>query len=283
MSADWLKMSTSLDRNPKVHRICDLLNASTTEVIGLLYLFWAQADTYTDDGFIKGQTKSSIDRYLHKPGAAAAFEDVGWLKEVEGGVLLPNYAEHNGETTKRRILKHQEQKRRRIQKRTEASDEDKVKPIPASNEDAENSNEAKFAPQEQVQVPEQSSSSKKNNALLDQQAEELRLLYPRIVGKTPALREIKKALTKKSFEQLKEAVTAYAAAVMGADPQFIPHCATWMSQGRYDDDRADWKHTGKGSGKANGYTKSLCRVEDDEWTKQFEASLSGGDAPSVTN
>lgn len=73
-------------------------------------------------------------------------------------------------------------------------------------------------------------------------------IYPRREGKLKALESIRKALTVKPEADLREAVTAYAAAVAqwpAADrAQFVPHPATWFNQGRYDDDRTTWQRSG---------------------------------------
>lgn len=65
--------------------------------------------------------------------------------------------------------------------------------------------------------------------------------YPKKVGKPRAIQSIIKALKAKTFDELLEATTAYAAARVGQDPQFTPYPASWFNAGRYDDDRSTWK------------------------------------------
>lgn len=72
------------------------------------------------------------------------------------------------------------------------------------------------------------------------QAAEIFDLYPRKVARDKALVEIRKALRKVSFEELKEAVSEYARSRAGKDEQFTPHPATWFGEGRWADDRRDW-------------------------------------------
>ena len=40
---------------------------------------------------------------------------------------------------------------------------------------------------------------------------------------------------------LLEAAKAYAVAKAGCDVQYVPHGATWLNGGRYDDDRSLWE------------------------------------------
>lgn len=74
--------------------------------------------------------------------------------------------------------------------------------------------------------------------------------YPRKVGKTKACTIIKSLLAKNppSFApELLGKVAAYAVAVKSwpaGDERYIPHPATWFSQGRYDDDPATWLRNG---------------------------------------
>lgn len=71
-------------------------------------------------------------------------------------------------------------------------------------------------------------------------AEEIYQAYPKRVGKPAAKLKIKKALAEVPFERLLELTIAYAQAVNGQDPQFVPHPATWFNQARYNDDPSTW-------------------------------------------
>ncbi len=70
--------------------------------------------------------------------------------------------------------------------------------------------------------------------------------YPRKVGKAAALKAIDRAIKSGAItaDTLLAKVKAYAAAVATwpeADRQFIPHPATWVNAGRYDDDPTTWQ------------------------------------------
>ena len=68
--------------------------------------------------------------------------------------------------------------------------------------------------------------------------EQFRKRYPRKVAMAAAFKKIEalkktKAIT---FEQLIAGVERYATAMEGKDMKYIAHPATWIGQGRYDDD-----------------------------------------------
>lgn len=90
--------------------------------------------------------------------------------------------------------------------------------------------------------------------------------YPLKVGKTEC---------RKAFEKLPDkahviaAAKEYGAAVAlwkDEDRKFIPHPATWLNQGRYDDDRATWQRNAQPKDKWQDHIdrrEALAREKDD--------------------
>ncbi len=87
------------------------------------------------------------------------------------------------------------------------------------------------------------------------------LAYPRKVSKKAALKAYTKAVAEVATEhgcskaeaqgRLLEAVTAFAGSDIGrGPPRYIPHPATWLNSGRYDDDPSAWKDSS--NAQANG-------------------------------
>lgn len=62
--------------------------------------------------------------------------------------------------------------------------------------------------------------------------------YPRKVGKLAAQRAFEKALKLTTVENIQKALHTLNQEVRGKDPQYIPHPATWLNQGRWDDEQA---------------------------------------------
>ena len=66
--------------------------------------------------------------------------------------------------------------------------------------------------------------------------EELWTLFPRKVGKDDAFRSWKKVRGRIEHDALKTAISKHAALVAGKEKQFIPHPATWLNDGRWQDE-----------------------------------------------
>lgn len=64
--------------------------------------------------------------------------------------------------------------------------------------------------------------------------------YPKKVSKPDALRAIAKALKKMPVTDLMAKTRAYAQAVIGKNPKYIPNPATWFNGERYSDDPSTW-------------------------------------------
>jgi hypothetical protein len=102
--------------------------------------------------------------------------------------------------------------------------------------------------------PPKKTVSRKETALLAQQAEAIYAAYPRKVGKPAALKAINATIKLESlkqdlglsYQQLLEKTRLYARARAQAisknheESKFTPHPATWFNQQRYMDDPIEW-------------------------------------------
>ena len=61
-------------------------------------------------------------------------------------------------------------------------------------------------------------------------------LYPRKIGKEAAKKSFAKSLKKAPAQKIIEAADQFALACRGKEKKFIPHPATWLNQGRWDDE-----------------------------------------------
>jgi hypothetical protein len=111
MAGDWIKMRIDLQTHPKVVRILSALQSDKFRVIGGLHAVWSVFDTHSTDGRLIGYTPDALDHVIGWPGFAAAMISVQWLVSTTDGCLaLPEFAEHNGQSAKRRA---EDQKRKR--------------------------------------------------------------------------------------------------------------------------------------------------------------------------
>lgn len=104
MAGDWIKMRGNLWDDPRVARLCDLVDAGEAAVIGGLYWLWATADQHSEDGVMPGLTLRSIDRKTGLSGFGDALVVVGWLADHPEGVRICHFEEHNGTSAKARMM-----------------------------------------------------------------------------------------------------------------------------------------------------------------------------------
>ncbi|UZZ12423.1 DnaT-like ssDNA-binding domain-containing protein [Ectopseudomonas mendocina] len=122
MAGEWIKMRTNLWDDPRVSHLCDLVDQPEAMVVGALYWLWSMADEHSEDGLLPGLTLRAIDRKTGVAGIGQALVQIGWLAEVEGGVEVVKFAEHNGASAKRRC---QDAQRKAAARNVSASEADK--------------------------------------------------------------------------------------------------------------------------------------------------------------
>ena len=102
MAGDWIKMRTNLWDDPRVSNLCDLTGCNEAAVIGGLYWLWATADDHSADGELHGLTLAAIARKTGVSNLGTALSQIGWIEEIDGGVRLIRFSEHNGTSAKKR-------------------------------------------------------------------------------------------------------------------------------------------------------------------------------------
>lgn len=102
MAGDWIKMRDNLWDDPRVASLCDATGQTEAPIIGGLYWLWAMADQHTEDGILPGLSTRAVDRKVGIPGFGAALVQIQWLAEVEGGLQIVRFDEHNGQSAKTR-------------------------------------------------------------------------------------------------------------------------------------------------------------------------------------
>jgi len=111
MAGDWIKMRTNLDSDPRVIEMASELGTSELHIVGCLWKVWAWADSHTLDGNAIRVTDVTLNRFTCA-GFCDALRKVGWLEGRGNSLSFPRFAEHNGQTakkrceTKERVAKH---------------------------------------------------------------------------------------------------------------------------------------------------------------------------------
>lgn len=113
MSANWIKWIKGLVRRREVIAVANKLSTDRRVVACCCMMMWEWADDNTIDGHVEGVTAGDIDAEVGLNGFSLAVESVGWLRFHEGGVSIPRWDRHNGESAKSRALATERQSRKR--------------------------------------------------------------------------------------------------------------------------------------------------------------------------
>lgn len=113
MSANWIKILTSLPESPKILRISAALGRSRYECLGRCMALWAWADSHTETGLLRGLSAGDIDGKFDCVGFFDSLQSVGWADETPEGVVLPRWEEHNSQSAKRRATDASAKRQRR--------------------------------------------------------------------------------------------------------------------------------------------------------------------------
>ena len=227
----WIKMRTDLIGDPRVIQLSASLGIDEVTVIGHLYAFWAWADNHivadgSSDGHAKGVTPEWLDAHLRRPGFSQAMLDVEWVTfKTGGGITIPDFDVHMSESAKTRGLAA-ERKRRQRAGVTQMSHKSCDKSVTREDKNREENIKPPYNPPRTggVSVPATFT--------------EWWAAYPRKVGKQAAIRAWRriealpplKAMLHKLAEQIESEQWTQDAG------RYIPNPATYLNQGRWDDE-----------------------------------------------
>lgn len=99
------------------------MGVTDVTALGAIVHAWMVADGHADDeGFIEHLSFETLNSMIGIEKLAEAMADVGWIKEVQGGLQFIDYKEHNGSTAKTRALNQKRQAKKRKDDVTEERD-----------------------------------------------------------------------------------------------------------------------------------------------------------------
>lgn len=103
MAGDWIKLEHSTPDKPEVVQLAIILDFEDHDLAWAKCVrLWIWADQQSIDGNALSVTDSFIDRYTRVTGFAAALRKVGWLGGRDSRLSIPNFARHNGQSSKTR-------------------------------------------------------------------------------------------------------------------------------------------------------------------------------------
>ena len=121
----WIKMRTDLATAPAVIEVSIALGLDEDAVVGKLHKWWSWADTQSRDGHAKGVTYEWLNGYIGVTGFAEALDKAGWMSAEKGGIYIPNFGRHNGQSAKKRA---DNTERKRVSRERHANSVTEVRP-----------------------------------------------------------------------------------------------------------------------------------------------------------
>lgn len=126
MAGDWIKWAKGLQDKPEVFRMSIDLSLDRYSVAGRLMVVWAWADDNVPSSSVAengdatvalgAQQKQLVDAVAGVPGFADSMSAAGWISQRSGSLVFPNFARHNGETAKTRVLAAERMKKSRTER-----------------------------------------------------------------------------------------------------------------------------------------------------------------------
>jgi hypothetical protein len=117
-----------------------------------------------------------------------------------------------------------------------------------SEKDAAEGNPIEGDPMKELPHSPPKGDSVRDTVSSSSQVEEIYAAYPKKVGRPAALRAIRRALDKCTFDFLLERTRLFAR-TCNSPAEYIPHPSTWFNQERFNDDPSTWRRTGSPNGK----------------------------------
>lgn len=286
----WIQVDQALPTHRKTLILADTLDISPTHAVGLMVTLWLWSLDNAPDGLLDDIPPRTLARILQWDGDGdelmKAMRSAGFLDENE----IHDWQEYAG-----RLLDQRAAAKERMRKhRAASSQQNKQKEHDADSLCEPRANVTRTEPErcapvhgrvhyttqqetkeEKSTVPSVSSSDDDTEAPADQEEMFLRFweIYPKKAGKKAALASWKRLRPDASlFAQIIETVSKAKKSEQWQREggRYVPNPATWINQGRWDDEieevdtngtGANQQHTGQDSG---SFALSGFKTIDDE-------------------
>lgn len=282
MAVAWLEVHQTLKDHRKTLAAADELEVEPVHMMGMLVSFWLWALDNAPDGILAGITSRTIARAAQWKGDADRFVETltasGWLENTENGLEIHDWYEYAGKLIDRRKADAE----RARKKRAAASASPSVGTTSAGRPHDVGRTSAGTVQYSTVPNSTEIIPSNEGNdepeaptpSAQDRRFDEFWQSYPKKVGKKAAFASWKRIKPDVSlFNKIMAAVEAAKGSKQWQRDggQYIPNPATWLNQGRWDDELeevstnvagSDKQHTGQhGEG---SFSLSGFKSADDE-------------------
>ena len=247
----WIKLATDIFDNRKIRQIETMPEGETIIVIWLKLL--CLAGNINDSGFLYmtkeiPYTEQMLAAHFHRPLnivqlALQTFIDFGMIEVVDNVLYVSSWEKYQNECGLERIREQTRQRVARSRERKKALAQSEAKSLPAAQQCNATSNatsNADVTPCNAIDIEREEELERDNtphtphggNAAFDR----FWAAYPKKVGKIAA---------RKAFDKVRVPIESLLSAIerqkCGSqwsrdNGQYIPNPATWLNQGRWDDE-----------------------------------------------
>lgn len=122
MAGLYVVWTKGLAKKSEVVRIATATGLDRRQVAGTLMELWEWAEDQTEDGHIPGVSVRNLSALIADTNGAlwSAMQSVGWLRETDAGIFLPNFERWMGRSAKRRLRENQRKSEERSAKRPQS-------------------------------------------------------------------------------------------------------------------------------------------------------------------
>lgn len=250
MAGDWIKIEKATVRKPEVLRVAQSLGIHPDHAFGLCFRFWSWCDDQLDSANAVGVSPALVDALVERSGFASAMLDVGWLVDVNGSLVIPNFDRHLSESAKKRALTA-----RRVSKhatKTNAASVSNALPREEKRREEKKEKEEDFSFAENTSEGTPEGDRLTMPGGLNDWSKQFHAAYVKKVDRNeiPAALDaaIIDVVTERSIDDLRafafilDAAVEFTNSPIGKSPlEKLPSPARWLKAGRYWDDRKLWQ------------------------------------------
>jgi hypothetical protein len=220
----YAKFDIGMDEHTKIMFLSDAAFRALFE--STLYSRRQLTDGFLDERVVKRKWGLEVAAELSSNDP----ERPSWIR-VEGGWMIHDFAEHQT-TTKDIEAKREAGRKGGLAK---AKQEPSKTEAPAKHvlDVCSSKPLAKTETETETETKQKTPSSPATPSM---EFDRFWIQYPRKVGKEAARKAFAKAMKKTTIDKVLSAVEDLRIRVAGKDQQFTPHPATWLNEGRWDDE-----------------------------------------------
>lgn len=104
MAGDWIKLEIATPDKPEVYAMSHKLGMDRDALLGKLVRLFIWYDQHLQSGNAICVSDVTLCAVVGNAEFAQALREVGWLREENGSLLIPNFDRHNGKPAKQRAL-----------------------------------------------------------------------------------------------------------------------------------------------------------------------------------